>query len=108
MENWPTVPLIRIIRGKYREFSVENVVAVKTSKGGCYMEVGGGRDFSPNRDSDAIDDWEPVTPVPTRLLKDLEKAWSGPGGEGCNWLRTVEDALHPLLQVNQLYLSREN
>jgi hypothetical protein len=32
MENWPSVPLIRIISGKYRGLPVENVVAVKTSR----------------------------------------------------------------------------
>lgn len=77
MENWPTVPLIRIIRGKYRQLPVENVVAVKTSKGGCYMEAGGGRDFSPNRDSDYIFEWEEMNAVPNKSLESLRQAFRG-------------------------------
>lgn len=77
MENWPSVPLIRIIRGKYREYSVENVVAVKTSRGGCYMEAGGGRDFSPNRDSDSIFEWEEMNALPSKSLGRLRQAFRG-------------------------------
>jgi hypothetical protein len=113
MSKWPTADLIRINRGKVDGNDLDNCAAVLVDvddlKSGYYILTGPYRGFStlPDTLGDSIDDWEPVTPVPTRLLKDLEKAWSGPGGEGCNWLRTVDDALHPLLQVDQLYRSDE-
>lgn len=66
MNNWPTAPLIRVIRGRSEDSEVKDVIARKACSGGLYIEVGGGeRDFSRGCFRDSIDEWEEIDPDPS-------------------------------------------
>ena len=92
MTNWPTAPLIRIIRGRSKNVEVKNVLARQAYSGGLYIEVGGReRDFSRGCFRDSIDEWVEVTPVPTAALKRLQDAFRG--------IDVIESLEPPLLEV---------
>lgn len=95
MSNWPTVPLIRIIKGYDSGRLKEGVIAFRYGGGSNYR----GPDCCIIKDNlrDRIDEWEEVTAVPTAALRDLLEAWRGAGGDNLNWLRNVEDAMDPIL-----------
>ena len=95
MSNWPTVPLIRIIKGYDSGRLKEDVIAFRYGGGSNYR----GPDCCIIKDNirDRIDEWEEVTAVPTSALRDLLEAWRGTGGENLKWLRNVEDAMDPVL-----------
>lgn len=95
MSNWPTVPLIRIIKGYDSGRLKEGVIAFRHGGGSNYR----GPDCCIIKDNirDRIDEWEEVTAVPTAALRDLLEAWRGAGGDNLNWLRNVEDAMDPIL-----------
>ena len=95
MSNWPTVPLIRIIKGYDSGRLKEDVIAFRYGGGSNYR----GPDCCIIKDNirDRIDEWEEVTVVPTAALRDLLEAWRGAGGDNLNWLRNVEDAMDPIL-----------
>lgn len=71
--NWPTAPLIRIIRGKVDGSEIANELAAHRSNGEYvlfsakhwYWTV------ADNCYDDSIDEWEEVTAVPTAALKRL-------------------------------------
>ena len=92
--NWPTVPLIRIIRGEINGKPITNKIATRTEKGN--FSVANSLCVN-NYDGDSISEWEEVTAVPTSALRDLLEAWRGTGGENLKWLRNVEDAMDPVL-----------
>lgn len=95
MSNWPTVPLIRIIKGYDSGRLKEGVIAFRHGGGSNYR----GPDCCIIKDNirDRIDEWEEVTAVPTAALRDLLEAWRGAGGDNLNWLRNIEDAMDPIL-----------
>lgn len=75
MTNWPTEPLIRIIRGydvRIGEFDRE--YAVRDGDGDYYATNIG---TLLKDSSDRIDDWEEVTAVPTAALKYLRDVFLG-------------------------------
>ena len=72
--NWPTAPLIRIIRGEMNGKPITNKIAARTEKGNFAIA---NRLCVNNYDGDRIDDWEEVTPVPTAALKYLRDVFLG-------------------------------
>lgn len=98
-KNWPAAQIINILEGTYRGESVQNILAVRSLNGDGYVEAGGGYDFDPSRPKDTILRWEDVAIVPVDRLKNLRRAWYGPGGENVHWPRTVEGAMHAVLKA---------
>ena len=72
--NWPTAPLIRIIRGEMNGKPITNKIAARTEKGNFVIA---NLLCVNNYDGDRIDDWEEVTPVPTAALKYLRDVFLG-------------------------------
>ena len=72
--NWPTAPLIRIIRGEMSGKPITNKIAARTEKGNFAIA---NRLCVNNYDGDSIDEWEEVTPVPTAALKHLRHVFLG-------------------------------
>lgn len=93
--NWPTVPLIRVIRGRDLGELKENMIAARVDESGNY--IGARCAFTREADRDSIDEWEEVTPVPTAALEELEKAWHGDGEYTPTGLKTLGDAVAPIL-----------
>lgn len=89
MTNWPTEPLIRIIRGydvRIGEFDGE--YAVRDGDGDYYATNIG---TLLKDSSDRIDEWEEVTAVPTAALKRLQDAFRG--------IDVIKSLEPPLLEV---------
>lgn len=99
MTNWPTAPLIRIIRGKVDGDEIADELAAHRGNGEYVLFSAKHWHWTvaANCYDDSIDAWEEVTAVPTAHLKALKEAWWGPGGENTKWLRNVEDAMTPIL-----------
>lgn len=95
MTNWPTAPLIRIIKGASAGESLAGVVAVKSSDFGSYC--GSGVHIAKGRIDDDIDEWEDMTAVPTAALEELKKAWHGDGEYTPTGFKTLGDAVGPIL-----------
>lgn len=74
MTNWPTAPLIRIIRGEISGKPITNKIAARTEKGNFAIA---NRLCVNNYDGDSIDEWEEVTAVPTAALKHLRHVFLG-------------------------------
>lgn len=74
MTNWPTAPLIRIIKGKSEGKAISAQIAVRT-EGGNYTI--GNRICLKDYSHDRINEWEEVTAVPTAALKRLQDALRG-------------------------------
>ena len=74
MANWPTAPLIRVIRGEISGKPIANKIAAKTERGNFAVA---NRLCMNNYDGDSIDEWEEVTAVPTAALKRLQDAFRG-------------------------------
>ena len=95
MTNWPTAPLIRIIRGTEYEEPIDGSLAVREDPGGEYLLVSGPRAKNTVDPvcarTDSIDKWEDVTPVPTAALKRLQDAFRG--------IYVIESLEPPLLEV---------
>lgn len=73
--NWPTAPLIRIVRGyDVRTGELEGEYAVRDSDGDYYTPNIGTLIKDSN---DRIDEWEEVTAIPTAALKRLQDAFRG-------------------------------
>lgn len=94
-KNWPSAPVITIIKGNYLEEEVKNVVGIRRADG---LYVGNDFTFSPNSSRDRIDQWEESAIIPMGKLNALREAWYGSGGENAIWLRTVEDAMRDVLE----------
>jgi hypothetical protein len=101
MTNWPDKPLIRIIRGAEYEEPIDGSLAVREDPGGEYFLVSGPRaknTVDPTCTlTDSIDEWEEVTFVPTAHLKELKEAWHGDGEYTPTGLKTLGDAMGPVL-----------
>nr|DAP02524.1 MAG TPA: hypothetical protein [Caudoviricetes sp.] len=95
MTNWPTAPLIRIIRGTEYEEPIDGSLAVREDPGGEYLLVSGPRAKNTVDPvcarTDSIDEWEEVTAVPTAALKRLQDAFRG--------IDVIESLEPPLLEV---------
>ena len=73
--NWPTAPLIRIVRGyDVRTGELEGEYAVRDRDGDYYTPNIGTLIKDSN---DRIDEWEEVTAIPTAALKRLQGAFRG-------------------------------
>lgn len=72
--NWPTAPLIRIIRGEISGKPITNKIAARTEKGNFAIA---NRLCVKDYDGDSIDEWEEVTAVPTAALKHLRHVFLG-------------------------------
>ena len=90
MSNWPTVPLIRIIKGYDSGRLKEGVIAFRYGGGSNYR----GPDCCIIKDNirDRIDEWEEVTPVPTAALKRLQNEF-----RRINVIKSLEPALLEVL-----------
>ena len=99
MTNWPDKPLIRIIRGREYDEPVRGALATRLAEDEYLLATGPRAENSILRkaSSDQIDDWEEVTAVPTAALKELEKAWRGDGEYTPKGLKTLGDAMDPIL-----------
>lgn len=101
MTNWPDKPLIRIIRGAEYEEPIDGSLAVREDPGGEYFLVSGPRAKNTVDPTcaltDSIDEWEEVTFVPTAHLKELKEAWHGDGEYTPTGLKTLGDAMGPVL-----------
>ena len=73
--DWPTAPLIRVIRGLDLGELKENMIAARVDDSGNY--IGARCVFTREADRDSIDEWEEVTAVPTSALKRLQDAFRG-------------------------------
>lgn len=88
MTNWPTAPLIRIIKGSIHGSPIDGKFAVRAPRGGYGIDT----HFLPQGYSGVrIDKWEDVTPVPTAALKRLQDAFRG--------IYVIESLEPPLLEV---------
>ena len=89
MSNWPTVPLIRIIKGYDSGRLKEDIIAFRYGGGSNYR----GPDCCIIKDNlrDRIDAWEEVTAVPTAALKRLRDAFRG--------IDVIKSLEPPLLEV---------
>lgn len=87
--NWPTAPLIRIIRGRDLAEIVEDAIAIRVSNGN-YLSAN--NSFHLTASSDSIDAWEEVTAVPTATLKRLQGA-----SRGVDMIRGLTEALQEVL-----------
>jgi hypothetical protein len=90
VSNWPTVPLIRIIKGYDSGRLKEGVIAFRYGGGSNYR----GPDCCIIKDNirDRIDEWEEVTPVPTAALKRLQNEF-----RRINVIKSLEPALLEVL-----------
>lgn len=89
MTNWPTAPLIRIIKGYDSGKLRENVIAFKCKDGNSYR--GDNCHIVRGYPRDSIAEWEEVTAVPTAALKRLQDAFRG--------IYVIESLEPPLLEV---------
>jgi len=90
--NWPTAPLIRIIRGEEDAYPIRNTLA--TRDGDWYIVASGsraGNSISRDYETDHIFEWEEVTAVPTAAIKRLQDAFRG--------IDVIESLEPPLLEV---------
>lgn len=69
MTDWPTAPLIKVVRGRDLGELKENMIAARIDDTGNY--IGARCVFAREVDRDSIDEWEDVTAVPTAALKRL-------------------------------------
>nr|DAW01120.1 MAG TPA: hypothetical protein [Caudoviricetes sp.] len=88
MTNWPTAPLIRIIKGSIHGSPIDGKFAVRATHGGYGIDT----HFLPQGYFGVrIDKWEDITPVPTAALKRLQDAFRG--------IDVIESLEPPLLEV---------
>ena len=88
MTNWPTAPLIRIIKGSIHGSPIDGKFAVRAPSGGYGIDT----HFLPQGYFGVrIDKWEDMTPVPTAALKRLQDTFRG--------IDVIESLEPPLLEV---------
>lgn len=99
MTNWPDKPLIRIIRGREYDEPVRGALATRLAEDEYLLATGPRAENSILRKvpSDQIDEWEEITAVPTAALEELRKAWHGDGEYTPKGLKTLGDAMDPVL-----------
>lgn len=79
MTNWPTAPIVRVVRGREYDEPVRGDLAARNG-GDEYLLVTGPRAGSSilrKAPSDDIGEWEEVTAVPTAALKHLQDVFRG-------------------------------
>lgn len=79
MTNWPTTPLIKVVRGREYDEPVRDALAARTGDDEYLLATGprAGNSILRKAPSDDIDEWEEVTIVPTAALKRLQDAFRG-------------------------------
>lgn len=77
--NWPTAPLIRVVRGREYDEPVRDVLATRSRDDEYLLATGprAGNSILRKASSDDIDEWEEVAAVPTAALKRLQDAFRG-------------------------------
>lgn len=88
MTNWPTVPLIRIKRGRKIREEIMDELAIRNTNGNYVTQK---HALYKTGTYNEIDEWEEVTPVPTAALKRLQDAFRG--------IDVIESLEPPLLEV---------
>lgn len=97
--NWPTAPLIKVVRGKEYDEPVRDALAARSRDDEYLLATGprAGNSILRKAPSDDIDDWKEVTAVPTAALEELKKAWHGDGEYTPKGIKTLGDAMDPIL-----------
>ncbi len=95
MTDWPTAPLIKVVRGRDLGELKENMIAARIDDTGNY--IGARCVFAREVDRDSIDEWEDVTAVPTAALEDFKAAWKGFGMYDPDDSQRVTDAITSVL-----------
>lgn len=94
MTNWPTAPIIHVIKGSIHGSPIDGKFAVRAPHGGYGIDT----HFLPQGYFGArIDEWEDVTPVPTAALKSFQAAWKGIGMYDADGAQRVTDAISAIL-----------
>lgn len=93
MTNWPTAPLIKVVRGREYDEPVHDGLAARTGDDEYLLATGprAGHSILRKASSDDIDEWEEMTAVPTAALKRLQDAFRG--------IDVIESLEPPLLEV---------
>ena len=99
MTDWPTAPLIRVLDGEVNEDGVADELAYRVGDGryALISEEHMYQTIVRNAYGDMIVKWEEVTAVPTAALEELKKAWRGDGEYTPKGLKTLGDAMDPVL-----------
>lgn len=93
MSDWPTSPIIRVIKGAEDGDEISDTLAIRKSNGD-YLLIDGPRTcrrIVHDVDCDSIDEWEEITFIPTGALKRLRDAYRG--------IDVIESLESPLLEV---------
>ncbi|WP_309336774.1 hypothetical protein [Actinomyces oris] len=97
--DWPTAPLIKVVRGKEYDEPVRDALAARDGDGKYLLATGprAGNSILRKAPSDDIDDWEEITAVPTVALEELKEAWKGFGMYDTDGSQRVTDAITSIL-----------
>nr|DAX62063.1 MAG TPA: hypothetical protein [Caudoviricetes sp.] len=97
--NWPTAPLIKVVRGREYDVPVRGDLAARTGDDEYLLATGprAGSSISRKAPSDDIDKWEEVTAVPTAALEEFKAAWKGFGMYDPDDSQRVTDAITTIL-----------
>ena len=97
--NWPTAPLIKVVRGKEYDEPVRDALAARSKDDEYLLATGprAGNSILRKAPSDDIDDWEEVTAVPTAALEEFKEAWKGFGMYDADGSQRVTDAITSIL-----------
>lgn len=97
--NWPTAPLIKVVRGREYDEPVRGDLAARTGDDEYLLATGprAGSSISRKAPSDDIDKWEEVTAVPTAALEEFKAAWKGFGMYDPDDSQRVTDAITTIL-----------
>lgn len=99
MTNWPTAPLIKVVRGREYDEPVHDGLAARTGDDKYLLATGprAGHSILRKVSSDDIDEWEEVTAVPTAALEEFKAAWKGSGMYDPDDYQRVTDAITTIL-----------
>lgn len=99
MTNWPTAPLIKVVRGREYDEPVHDGLAARTGDDEYLLATGprAGHSILRKASSDDIDEWEEVTAVPTAALEEFKAAWKGFGMYDPDDSQRVTDAITTIL-----------
>ena len=97
--NWPTAPLIRVVRGREYDEPVRDALAARSKDDEYLLATGprAGNSILHKAPSDDIDEWEEVTAVPTAALEEFKAAWKGFGMYDPDDSQRVTDAITTIL-----------
>lgn len=99
MTNWPTAPLIKVVRGREYDEPVHDGLAAQTGDDEYLLVTGprAGSSILRKAPSDDIGEWEEATAVPTAALEDFKAAWKGFGMYDPDDSQRVTDAITTIL-----------